>query len=196
MRSGMDNDMDNGMSSESDGMFEEETKSTSSALNRNELMKLTGKELAKIAQPYSSKSLAVLEKTAKATLVDIILAKDEKQKEEKQHARASRSTSETEQFIQTAVNLLDVMKRARDEEPLNAMAKEIFTKQAIVYADQKVANDEMNVDKANTALFAISTGALLFDGLVGFKNAPTLFNKIKNKIFKTKDQEQSKDDTK
>jgi len=185
-----DNDMNNDVNSGIDGMFtDENVNNVKNALNRNELMKLTGKELAKMAQPYSSKTLAVLEKTAKAKLCDLILAKDEKAtKEEKPHARTARTQSDTEQFIQTAVNLLDVMKRARDEEPLNAMAKDVFTKQAVVYADAKVASDEMNVDKANNILLGLSAGALLIDGLIGFKNAPTLLGKLKNKFFAKEDK--------
>jgi hypothetical protein len=193
MDSGADTGLDSGMSDEEMELLDLDVKAMGDdgSFNRNNLMKLTGKELAKMAQPYSTKTLAVLEKTAKAKLCDLILAKEEKKpKEEKTHARAGRTTSETEQFIQTAVSLLDVMKRSRDEEPLNAMAKDIFTKQAVVYADAKVAADEMNVDKANTALFAISASALLFDGLIGFKNAPTLFSKVKNKFFPKADKKE------
>ena len=195
----MDNGMDTGMGTGSvtgeeldvENIFHEDINSSDgTALNRNELMKLTGKKLARMAQPYSSKTLKVLEKTAKATLCDLIMSKSEKkpQEENKTHARTGTAKSESENFIHMAVSMLDAMKRSRDEEPLNAMVTDIFTKQAVVYADEKVANDEMNINKANTALFAIAGGALLFDGLVGFRNAPTLFSKLKNKFFKKVDK--------
>ncbi len=176
MSIGNDNYMDMG----------EELEEESNVLNRNELMKLPGKELAKMAQPYSTYKLNSLERMSKAKLCDIILNKgDKKPKDEddKPHARSARTTSETEQFIDTALVMLDMMKRNRDHEPLNATAKDIFKKQAIVYADEKIKNNEMNVDKANNALFAIASAAILFDGLIGFKNSPTLFKKIKNKLF-------------
>ena len=167
-------------------------------LNRNELMKLTGKELAKMAQPYSTLRLVSLERMSKAKLCDIILNKTDKKKEddEKPNARAARSTSETEQFIDTALTMLDMLKRNRDHEPLNPVAKDIFKKQAVVYADEKIKNNELDVDKANTALFTLAGAAILYDGIIGFKNTPTLLNKIKNKFFNKGKKASSEDDTK
>jgi len=190
---GMDNGELNGSVNESiDEYFHDDINSTNGdSLNRNELMKLSGKELAKMAQPYSTKTLKSLEKTAKATLCDLIMAKsDKKPKDDKPHARTAQTKSETENFISMSISMLDAMKRSRDDEPLNTMVSDIFTKQAVAYADNKVANDEINIDKANTALFALAGGALLFDGLIGFKNAPTLFQKIKNKFFKKADKKE------
>lgn len=166
----------------------EEMEQDSKALNRNELMKLTGKQLAKMAQPYSTLQMTSLERMAKAKLCDIILNKTDKKESDEPtaHARTARSESQTEQFITTALTMFDMMKQNRDGEPINAVAKDIFKKQAVVYADEKISKDEMNIDKANTALFIISTGAILFDGLIGFKNAPGLISKIKNKYFNKK----------
>ena len=178
---GMDNDIDMGHESEHE------------TLNRNELMKLSGKELAKMAQPYSTLKLNSLERCSKAKLCDIIMKKGEPKKSEEPKARTARTSSETEQFLETALVMLDVMKQNRDGEPLNATAKDIFKKQAVVYADEKIAEDKMNIDKANTALFVISTTALLFDGIIGFKNAPPLFNKIKNKFFQGAKKEKAND---
>ncbi len=203
----MDKDTNNGASrgadmgsnEDIDNMFNDNaTENSSNALNRNELMELTGKELAKMAQPYSTLKLNSLERKSKAFLCDLIMNKsDNKAKEEeKPHARSSRTESQTEQFINTALVMLSVMKQNRDGEPLNATASDVFKKQAIVYADEKISKDEMNIDKANTALFIISTGALLFDGLIGFKNAPTLFTKLKNKYFNRGKKEETKHDTK
>jgi len=167
-------------------------------LNRNELMKLTCKELAKMAQPYSTYKLISLERMSKAKLCDIILNKTDKKKddEDKTHSRAARTSSETEQFIDTALVMLDMLKRNRDNEPLNPTAKDIFKKQAVVYADEKIKNNELNVDKANTALFALAGVAILYDGIVGFKNTPTLLNKIKNKFFNKGKKATREDDTK
>ena len=164
----------------------------SEALNRNELMKLTGKELAKMAQPYSTLQLTSLERMAKAKLCDIILNKSDGKKEDEPHARAARTESQTEQFINTALMLLDSFKTNRDGEPLNATAKEVFKKQAVVYADEKVKAGEIDLDKSNNTLLYLSAGALLFDGLVGFKNSPALLAKIKNKFFSKKKADDSK----
>lgn len=157
-------------------------------LNRNELMKLTGKELAKMAQPYSTLRMSSLERLSKAKLCDIILNKTDKKKDEedKPHARVARSSSDTEQFIDTALTVLDMLKQNRDKEPLNATAKEIFRKQAIVYADEKIQNGEMSADKANNALFYLSAGVILYDGIIGISNTPTLLSKMKKKFFGAK----------
>jgi len=187
-----DNGSANGMAEEVENLLNEDGGS-SNALNRNELMNLTGKDLAKMAAPYSTLQLNSLERKSKAYLCDLILNKgDEKQEDDKPHARAARSKSDTEQFIDTAVQLLDVLKRSRDDEPLNAMAKDIFVKQAVVYADEKVAANEMNVDKANTAIFVISAAALIYDGVIGFKNTPALLQKVKQKFFKGKPKNETK----
>jgi len=176
----MNNDMNNDMDMGED--MEHET------LNRNELMELTGKQLAKMAQPYSTLQLNSLERMAKAKLCDIILNKTDKKKDDdKPHARTARTESQSEQFISTALLMLDGFKTNRDGEPLNATAKEIFKKQAIVYADEKVNSGEMDINKSSNALLFLSAGVLIFDGLIGFKNAPSLFQKVKNRFTKKKD---------
>ncbi|DAB27340.1 MAG: hypothetical protein A2513_04410 [Sulfurimonas sp. RIFOXYD12_FULL_33_39] len=189
MGNGRDNGTLNGAVNETeldiDGQFNDGQ--DSSKLNRNQLMELTGKELAKMAQPYSTKTLKTLEKTAKAELCDLILGKGVTDLEEKEtHARAARTESETEQFISTALMMLSAMKQNRDGEPLNAMASEVFKKQAVVYADDKVKNGQMDINKSSIALLYISGAALLFDSLVGFKNAPGLIQKLKNKFLHVK----------
>ncbi len=161
-------------------------------LNRNELMELTAKQLAKMAQPYSTLQLNSLERMAKAKLCDIILKKSDKKKEDEPHARTARTESQTEQFISTALLMLDGFKTNRDGEPLNATAKEIFKKQAVVYADEKVSSGEMDINKSSNALLFLSAGVLVFDGLIGFKNAPGLFQKMKSKFFNKKKEHDSK----
>lgn len=190
---GMDNGLDSATKAEINSQFQEDAQE--STLNRNQLMDLPTKKLAKMAQPYSTKTLKTLEKTAKSTLCDLILNKgDGKPKEETTYARTGTAQSETEQFIGTALMMLSAMKQNRDGEPLNAMAAEVFKKQAVVYADDKVKNGEMDINKSSNALLYISAGAILFDGLIGFKNTPTLFQKIKDKF--TKRPGQKKDDSK
>lgn len=179
-----------GVNEEIDDYFTEDTQE-SNALNRNELMKLTGKELAKLAQPYSTLQLNSLERIAKAKLCDMILAKSDTKKDDEPKARTARTSSQSEQMIDTVLNILDVLKHNRDNEPLNATAKEIFKKQAVVYADEKIDAGEMDTDKASNMFLYLSAGAILFDGIIGFKNAPSLITKVKNKFSK-----KQSDDTK
>ncbi len=172
------------MSKETDNYMNMGEETEHEVLNRNELMELTGKELAKMAQPYSTLQLNSLERMAKAKLCDIIINKSDKKKDDDiPHARAARTESSSEQFISTALLMLDGFKTSRDGEPLNATAKEIFKKQAIVYADEKVSSGEMDINKSSNVLLFLSAGVLVFDGLIGFKNAPGVLSKIKNKIF-------------
>lgn len=193
MNKGTDKGAGKGAPEEMENLLNEQEAKSSNALNRNELMNLTGKELAKMAAPYSTLQLNSLERKSKPFLCDIILNKGESKSEdeEKSYARTARSKSETEMFIDMTVNVLDNLKRSRDEEPLNAMAKDVFTKQAVVYADEKVQSGEMNIDKANTAIFVISAAVLIYDGVVGFKNTPALFQKVKRKFF-TKPKNEAK----
>ena len=156
------------------------------ALNRNELMQKTGKELAKMAAPYSELQLNTLERKSKAELCDIILNRGSEAKEEKTHARAGRTESQTEQFITGLLMALDVMKQNRDGEPLHPVAKQIFNKQAIVYADEKIKKDELDVNKANNFLLYGVGAFLLFDAVVGVKNSPALLAKAKNLFQKRK----------
>lgn len=196
---GTDSGVGTGTENEVENYFHEDTDADNgSALNRAELMKLTGRQLAPLAQPYSDKSLKTLEKTAKPTLCDLILNKGDKkaQDEKEPTARTGTAKSETETLIATAINMLEMIKRSRDDEPLNPIAKDICTKQLIVYADEKVKSDEMNVDKANNLFLVLSTGALLYDGIIGFKNTPALFSKLKNKFFKSEDKKAKDNDTK
>jgi len=175
-----------GVNDEIDDFFADDTQE-SHAINRNELMKLTGKQLAKKAQPYSTLQLNSLERLAKAKLCDMILAKSDTKKDEEPKARTARTASNSEQMIETVLNVLDMIKHSRDNEPLNATAKEIFKKQAVVYADEKIQAGEMDTNKASNMFLYLSAGAILFDGIIGFKNAPSLITKLKSKFTKKSD---------
>jgi hypothetical protein len=170
---------------EEDYPFLDQTIEDKNALNRNELMKLTGKELAKLAVPYSTLKLNTLESKSKSDLCDIILNKnDARQQDDKPIARSARTQGETEQFISGLLSMLDVVKHSRDDEPLHVTAKEIFKKQAIAFVDKKQDSEAVNIDKANTLLF-VGVGAFIaFDAFIGIKNAPTMLSKLKGKLFK------------
>lgn len=167
------------------------------ALNRNDLMQLTGKQLAKKAAPYSTLQLNSLERKSKAWLCDLILSKGQSEEkiEEQPFARAARTESQTETFINIFLSTLDHVKQTRDHEPLNPVAKQIFQKQAIVYTDEKIKNEEININKANNVLLYGVGAFILFDGLIGIKNSPALAMKIKN-FFSKRKKEQKSDDTK
>jgi hypothetical protein len=161
----------------------------SSALNRNELMQLTGKELAKMAAPYSELRLNTLERKPKAELCDIIMQQGQPQeKDEKPNARAARTESQTEQFINGVLNVLDVLKQNRDGEQLHPVAKQIFQKQAIAYTDEKIQSGDVDINKTSNLMLYGVTAYLLFDGLVGVKNSPTLFRRARNFFQKRKEK--------
>lgn len=157
-------------------------------LSRDELMKMTAKELAPLAKPKSSLTIKTLERRPKPFLCDIIL--DIHKEEDKPKARASQSTSESEDMISFALQTLEAMKQNREnqEATLHPIAKELFKSSAVNKVDEARADGSINTDKMNTAIFALSGTALVIDGLIGFDNVPKLFNKMKTKF--------KKDDTK
>jgi len=177
--SGMDKDF------EMDSPFDDE-KVENNPLNRTDLMKLSGKELAKMAQSKSSLMYITLQKKSKAYLCDVILGIEKD--EEKPKARATQNTSDSDDIISFLLNTLESIKQNRDnqEARLNPMAKEVFKQSAVSKVDEARASGTLNSDKFNNVLLAVSGTALVIDGLIGFKNVPGVFSKIKNKLKRKK----------
>ena len=95
--------------------------------NRSELMKLTGRELAKLANPLSKFQLSTLNGMSKKDLCDIILG-IKKEDEKKPKARFTSVKSDSENVIEIALNSLLAIKKARDGESaiINPIAHELF----------------------------------------------------------------------
>ncbi len=155
--------------------------------NRNELMKLTGRELAKLAKPFSKFQITTLFGMSKSDLCDIILGL-KKEDDKKPKARFTATKSESENIIDIALNTLLTIKKAREGEnaDINPIAHELFKSSAVSKVDQARASDTLSNDKINTAIFAISSAAILVDTLIGFDKVPGLFKKIRDKVKKKK----------
>jgi hypothetical protein len=190
-----DNDMANGADSGvSNGtvpphpMDNEENKKAQT-LNRAELEKKTGKELAQIvhANGYSKKKLITLEKMAKADLITIIFQKSDTPSEESgPKARAPRKQSEVESTIEMALGFLNHIKMQREQEPINAYAMEQVKTGAVAYLDNAMANNEVSSKSIGTIGVVAVALFVIVDGLVGIKNIPTLFQTVKQKLLARK----------
>ncbi len=152
--------------------------------NRTELMKLPGKELAKMAEPFSKFKRTTLAGMGKPALCDIILGL--KKEDEKPKARSTSSKSESEVMIDLALETLLKIKKGRDgdQAAINPIAHELFKTTAISKVDNARANNSLTNDKFNTAIFVASSAAILVDTIIGFNKVPGLFKKIQNRIKK------------
>ena len=160
--------------------------------NRSELMKLTGRELAKLANPLSKFQLSTLYGMSKKDLCDIILG-IKKEDDKKPKARFTSVKSDSENVIEIALNSLLAIKKARDGESaiINPIAHELFKSTAVSKVDKARANDNLNNDKISNIIFAISSAAILVDTLIGFNNIPILFRKIRDKFKNKKAQNEA-----
>ncbi len=160
--------------------------------NRSELMKLTGRELAKLAKPFSKFQITTLSGMSKPDLCDIILGL-KKEDDKKPKARFTATKSESENIIDLTLNTLLTIKKARDGDnaTINPIAHELFKSSAVSKVDKARASDTLNNDKINTAIFAISSAAILVDTLIGFDKVPGLFKKIRDKVKKKKSTDEA-----
>ena len=174
--------------------FVSDEKKDSNTLTRQELKdNYTVKELAKLAEPKSKTySYNSLKSRSKDFLIDIILEvnKEEETKINQAKATHKTSTNASEDLVSMGLGILNAFKKQREGEnaELNPIATELFKNSAVNEVDKARADGTLQTDKFNTALLAISGTALVVDGVIGFKNVPTLFSKLKAKF--------KKDDTK
>ncbi len=162
--------------------------SSDSSLTRADLEKKTGKQLAKLAHPLqkgNKVSLKTLEGKSKTYLIDIILGIEE-EKEQTSKGRAPQNQSESADILDVALNVLHGIKMQREGEKasLNPIAAELFKNSAVNEVDKARAEGTLQTDKFNTLILCASGTALVVDGVIGFKNIPTLFNKLKSKLTK------------
>jgi hypothetical protein len=166
--------------------FDENEEQSKSDLDRNKLKKLTNKELAKLAKPKSRFQLSTLEGKSKDYLIDIILdISDEKEKEST--ARTSRTESESDEYINTAIGILEALKQQREnsqEAQINPVVKQIFKDSAVSKVDDARASGAVESKTVKNIMLFGSGAILLVDGLVGLNNVPELFSKLKEKVQK------------
>jgi hypothetical protein len=157
-------------------------------LTRKELEKIPNKDLAKMVKDraLSRFNESTLSRKSKTYNIDLLLGvRDE---EEKPQARATQTQSESDMMIEFALNTLQGIKQSREsqESVLNPIAKELFKSSAVAKVDEARANESFSTDKFNNILMYGAGAFLLIDSLVGIKNIPSVFSKLKNKMAKKK----------
>lgn len=153
--------------------------SAGSEKTRAELMQLTGKELAKMALPYTTLKDTTLSKLSKAELCDIILSKG---KSKEGGTTKKKTQSESEAIINSFLSILETVKMRRENEPLNPTAKQIFFNNATAVVDEKIQDETITSGRINNVVLALTGAFLVLDGAVGIANIPKAFGKIKEKI--------------
>lgn len=183
--------MDNGHDSGNDKLngnefpFDSNEEKGNSTLTREELLKMTGKELAKIAKPKSKFSLSTLNGFGKNRLVDIILGVEkEEDKKTVSEGRVPQAQSESQDIVTMGLSVLQAFKQQREGEQalLNPIAHELFVSSAVAKVDEARADGVLKTDKFQTALLALSGTALVVDGVIGFDNIPGMLQKLKSKL--------------
>ncbi len=164
----------------------------SSLYTRTELEKLPNSQLAKIAEPMQKRySYNSLKGRSKAYLIDIILGiKSEDEisinPTNGTSGKAPHTPNETQELINFGLNVLNSFKQQREgqQTKLNQIATELFKNSAVNEIDKARAEGLIKTDKFNTLIMVLSGTALVVDGVIGFKNVPTLFSKLKAKVIK------------
>lgn len=181
-----ENEHDNGKEIELPEFVNEVKKDTT--FTRAELELKTGKELAKMAEPLQNKySYSTLKGKSKPYLIDIILGiTKEEDLQEQPKGRAPQSTNQSEEILNITLGLFQGFKQQREGEDaqLNPIATQMFKDSAITQVDKAQADGVLKFDKFNTAILGLSATALIIDGVIGFKNVPGLFSKLKSKLGK------------
>jgi len=165
--------------------FNEETSGNDTKLTRAELENYTIKNLVPLAKGKTHLKETTLSRLSKAELIDIIL--DIKEQEPKSKARATRTQSESDNILDFALDTLQAIKIARNGNEINPIAKDMFKKSAVQKVDEARADGTINNDKINTGIMIVSGVAIAIDSIIGFENVPTLWEKMKNKFSKKKD---------
>lgn len=185
---GAEMETDNGQykGTETDNPFEDEAEKTEAnkSLGREELKaKYTGKQLADLVVGKTPLKLSTLQRMSKDDLIDIYLDIDTKKKSN--NARASRSTGETEDILNFGLATLQSIKQARENDPtanINQIALNMFKSSAVKKIDDARQSEAISNDTLQNVIFYLAGGALVVDAVVGFKNVPSLFGKLKDKV--------------
>ncbi len=181
-----DKGMDKGMEEQSPF---DETETEQPKLNRDILMDKTGKDLAQMVfdKGLSKFKLSTLERISKPELCDMLL--DIKKPDDKPKSRASNSTSKSDNMLDFALSTLQGIKQARtsQEATINPIALNMFKDSAINKIDEARADGKLNNDTMQNVIFTLSGAVIVFDTVIGFENAPKIWDKIKLKLFKKKD---------
>lgn len=150
--------------------------------------KYSVRQLAELAEPiHPTLSFNSLKGRSKDFNIDIILGINQEEiQNTSSKASHKASTNESQELVNVALGLLNAFKQQREGQnsELNPIAREMFKSTAENQVDKARADGLLQTDKFNTLILAVSGTALIIDGVIGFKNVPGLFEKIRSKMKK------------
>lgn len=140
-------------------------------------------ELAEVAQHYSDRSYETLRRLNRAELINII--KNEADNRDKGYNGLDK---DADNLLKVFVELLDEIKRARENQPLNPTLKRVFINQNNKLTEFLI---NANIKSGTLSIFIliVLSGALLFDSFIGFSYITKYF-KAKREAREAKAKEQ------
>lgn len=142
----------------------QEKKTIDSADFDIDLNKATLAELAEIAQHYSDRSYETLRRLTRGELLNII--KNESDSRDKSYNGLDK---DADNLLKMLVEILDEIKRARENTPLNPTLKRIFTSQNNKLTEVLV-NANVKSGVISISILLILSLALFIDAFIGFSN--------------------------
>lgn len=141
-------------------------------------------ELAEVAQHYSDRSFETLRRLNRAELINII--KNEADNRDKGFNGLDK---DADNLLKLFVELLDEIKRARDNQPLNPTLKRIFCNQNNKLTEILI-NANVKSGFISVFILIVIATALIFDTFIGFDSISKYFKaKREAKEARAKDQQ-------
>lgn len=162
------------------------------ATDEIDLSTATLAELATIAEQYSDRSFETLRRLSRGELLEII-------KNQADNRDSSNSTlhKDADNLLKVFVELLDEVKKAREQKPLNATLKRVFISQNNKLTEFLV-NANVKSGVISISILIVLSIALLFDSFVGFDSFAKKLkerNEARRKEAEAKKQESANQNT-
>lgn len=162
------------------------------ATDEIDLSTATLAELATIAEQYSDRSFETLRRLSRGELLEII-------KNQADNRDSSNSTlhKDADNLLKVFVELLDEVKKAREQKPLNATLKRVFISQNNKLTEFLV-NANVKSGVISISILIVLSTALLFDSFVGFDSFAKKLkerNEARRKEAEAKKQESANQNT-
>lgn len=162
------------------------------ATDEIDLSTATLAELATIAEQYSDRSFETLRRLSRGELLEII-------KNQADNRDSSNSTlhKDADNLLKVFVELLDEVKKAREQKPLNATLKRVFISQNNKLTEFLV-NANVKSGVISISILIVLSIALLFDSFVGFDSFAKKLkerNEARRKESEAKKQESANQNT-
>lgn len=160
------------------------------ATDELDLSTATLAELATVAEQYSDRSYETLRRLSRGELLEII-----KNQCDNREANANSSTlhKDADNLLKVFVELLDEIKKARENKPLNATLKRVYISQNNKLTEFLV-NANVKSGAVSIGILLVLSFALLFDSFVGFDSFAKKLkerNEARRKEAEAKKQESS-----